>query len=537
MNRPYRIKAVLFDFDGTLTRPGAIDFALIRSRIGCPDDTAILEFIQSLTDEVQRQEAVAELHRHEIAAAAASTPNSGAEDTIADLKAIGLKVGVISRNSRVAIDRALENFQQATAADIDLLISRDDPVAPKPEPDGILHAAECLDVAPEEVLVVGDFIFDVEAGRRAGALTAFITNGEEGSVPPGADFTIHTLADLLPLVHLGIPLPGGKLPHDHLDAFLGEFHRDDASVLIWPGVGEDTAAVNIDKEDSLVLTSDPITFATDAIGEYAVLVNANDVATSGAIPRWFLTSLLFPLGSTASMVRHVMDELAAVCKRCGITLCGGHTEITDAVNRPVVTGMLAGTVSRDRLLDKKRMRPGDHILLTKGVAVEGTAILAREFEGRLIELGVPRATIVQAKTLLSHISVLDEARIAVATEGVSALHDVTEGGLATALEELSIAGAFGIEVQVSRIPILAETRAVCGPLKIDPLGLIGSGSLLICCRPHATALLLERLEASHIRAARIGTVVEAPPGISALDGEAAAPWPRFHVDEIARLFA
>jgi hydrogenase maturation factor len=437
----------------------------------------------------------------------------------------------------VAIDRALKNFQQAGAADFDLLISRDDPVAPKPEPDGILHAADCLEVAPEEVLVVGDFVFDVEAGRRAGALTAFITNGEGGGAPPGADFTIHTLADLLPLVHMGMPLPGGKLPQEHLDAFLGEFHWDDPSVLIWPGVGEDTAAVDIDKEDSLVLTSDPITFATDAIGEYAVLVNANDVATSGAIPRWFLTSLLFPLGSTASMIRHVMAELAAVCKRCGITLCGGHTEITDAVNRPVVTGMLAGTVSRDLLLDKKHMRPGDHILLTKGVAVEGTAIIAREFEGRLIELGVPRATIDQAKTLLSNISVLDEARIAVATVGVSALHDVTEGGLATALEELSIAGAFGIEVQVSRIPILAETRAVCRPLKIDPLGLIGSGSLLICCRSHAAELLLERLEASHIRAARIGTVVDAPPGISAMDGEAAAIWPRFRVDEIARLFA
>ena len=537
MNRPYHIKAVLFDFDGTLTRPGAIDFALIRSRIGCPADIAILEFIETLSDARQRREAIAEVHRHEIAAAAESTPNTGAEALIVDLKAMGLKVGVISRNSRVAIERALENFKHTTAQDFDLVISRDAPVAPKPEPDGILDAAGHFAARAEEILVVGDFIFDIQAGQRAGALTAFITNGEETVVPEKADFTIHQLADLLPLVRMGIPLAAGKLPQHHLDAFLAEFECEDPSVLIWPGVGEDTAAVDVKKEDVLVLTSDPITFATDAIGEYAVLVNANDVATSGAMPRWLLTTLLFPVGATASMVRYVMTELAAVCRRCGITLCGGHTEISDAVTRPVVTGMLAGTVSRDRLLDKKQMRPGDHILLTKGVAVEGTAIIAREFEDLLSDRGVSERTIEKAKGLLSRISVLPEARIAAQIDGVSAMHDVTEGGLATALEELSIAGKFGMEVQVPQIPVLPETRAVCGPLDIDPLGLIGSGSLLICCRPQVSEHLQHRFESAGIDAARIGTVTDGVPGIAAMDGEAITSWPRFAVDEIARLFA
>ena len=536
MDRPYRIKMVLFDFDGTLTRPGAIDFVLIRKRIGCPENIAILEFIQSLSNGLQRREAIAEVHRHEIAAAAESGPNQGAEDIIVDLKAMGLKVGIISRNSRVAIARALQNFERTTAEDFDLVISRDDPVAPKPEPDGILNAAKRLAALPEEILVVGDFVFDVAAGHRAGALTVFLTNGGDIAAPRDADFTIHQLADLLPLVQMGVPLQGGKLPQEYLDTFLAEFEWEDPSVLTWPGVGEDTSAVDVKNEDVLVLTSDPITFATDGIGEYAVLVNANDVATSGATPRWFLTTLLFPVGATASMVRHIMAELAAVCRRCGITLCGGHTEITDAVTRPVVTGMLAGTVSRNRLLDKKRMRPGDHILLTKGVAVEGTAIIAREFEKRLIDSGVSMHTIVQAKGLLSRISVLEEARIAAGTDGVKAMHDVTEGGLATALEELSIAGTFGIEVQVSRIPILPETAAVCRPLKIDPLGLIGSGSLLICCRPHATVRLQQHLESSGIHAVRIATVTDDGPGIVALDGETVLSWPRFAVDEIARLF-
>ena len=536
MNRPYRIKAVLFDFDGTLTRPGSIDFALIRRRIGCPDEMAILEFIERLPHEARRQEAIAEVHRHEIAAAAESSPNTGAQAVVAELKAMGLKVGVISRNSRAAIERALENFSRTATTDFDLVITRDDPVVPKPEPDGILAAAGRFDARPEEVLVVGDFVFDVEAGHRAGALTVFITNGQTAEVPKETDFTIQRLADLLPLVRMGIALQGGKLPQRHLDAFLAEFECVDPSVLIWPGVGEDTAAVDVKKEDVLVLTSDPITFATDAIGEYAVLVNANDIATSGARPRWLLTTLLFPMGTTASMVRHVMNELAAVCRRCGITLCGGHTEITDAVTRPVVTGMLAGTVARGRLLDKKRMRPGDHILLTKGVAVEGTAIIAREFEKRLVDLGVSRGTIQQAKGLLSRISVLQEARIAAATEGVSALHDVTEGGLATALEELSIAGRFAIEIQVPQIPILPETLAVCRPLEIDPLGLIGSGSLLVCCRANVSERLQRSLDAAGIDVACIGVVTENSPGIVAMDGGTVSSWPQFNVDEIARLF-
>jgi hydrogenase maturation factor len=437
----------------------------------------------------------------------------------------------------VAIDRALENFKQTTAEDFDLVISRDDPVAPKPEPDGILMAAAQFGVPPEEVLVVGDFIFDIQAGSKAGALTAFLTNGPGMAVPEGTDFTIQALADLMPVVQLGVPLGGGKLPQHHLDAFLAAFDFQDPSVLIRPGVGEDTAAVNVNGEDVLVLTSDPITFATDAIGEYAVIVNANDVATSGATPRWFLTTLMFPIGTTASMVRSIMAELATVCRRYGITLCGGHTEITDAVNRPVVTGMLAGTVSRERLLDKQQIQPGDQIVLTKGVAVEGTAIIAREFEDRLVDAGVPTAIIQKAKGLLSSISVLDEAKIAVETDGVIALHDVTEGGLATALDELSIAAGFGMEIAVSQIPVLSETDTLCRPLGIDPLGLIGSGSLLICCRSKSLDLLLKRLSSSGIDAKLIGSVIDGPPGITAMDGEEVFPWPTFTVDEIARLFS
>lgn len=537
MDRPYRIKLVLFDFDGTLTVPGAINFRRIRQRIGCPEDKAILEFIQTLSGAQQRQKAIDEVCDHEMAAARKAKPNQGAEAVLAEIKALGVKVGLISRNTRAAIESALANFEHTVIDDFDLVISRDDIIVPKPEPDGILYASEYFSVAPHEILVVGDFVFDVEAGSRAGALTAFITNGDEIDVPEESAFTIHQLTELLPIVQMGVPLQGGKLPQHLLDMFLGQLQWADASVLNWPGVGEDTAAVDVKNEDVLVITSDPITFASESIGEYAVLVNANDIATSGGVPRWLLTSLLFPVNSSASEIRSVMMELASVCNRYDITLCGGHTEITDAVIRPVITGMMIGTVARDRLLDKKQMRPGDHVLLTKGVAIEGTAIIARDFEAQLTAHGISQDTIAKARGYISRISVLEEARIAAAQEGVKSLHDITEGGLATALEEFSFAGGYGIEVQVSQIPILQETETVCQPFNLDPLGLIGSGSLLICCHPEISASLQSQILSAGIECAHIGSVTAKGPGIDAMEGETIVAWPRFAVDEITRLFS
>jgi hydrogenase maturation factor len=169
--------------------------------------------------------------------------------------------------------------------------------------------------------------------------------------------------------------------------------------------------------------------------------------------------------------------------------------------------------------------------------VEGTAIIAREFGAQLAQSGVSEPVIEKAKRLLDHISILEEARIAASQAGTGALHDVTEGGLATALEEFSIAGGYGIAVQVPRIPIFPETDRLCRAMGIDPLGLIGSGSLLISCTAGSSEILLRKLAASGIPAAHIGTVLDERPGIRAFDGEAEVEWPRFAVDEIARLFA
>jgi hydrogenase expression/formation protein HypE len=531
------IKAVLFDFDGTLTEPGALNLSEFKKSIDCPPEMPVLEFIESISDRKRRNSHRSALEAFENEGAKHSVPNEGAEELLAYLRDHGVPMAIISRNSFSSIKRALENFRNTTISDFDPIITRDDPIKPKPSGEGILFAARKLNLSVDHVAVVGDYVFDIQAGQEAGATTFLLDSGKVSD--PAAvecDFVVKSLRELIGIFRMDLPLAAGKFPNDLLEDFFSRLDFDDPSVLIYPGVGEDTAAVLADPEDVLILKSDPITFATDAIGHYAVLVNANDIATSGALPRWLLTTLFFPCGTTPSYVFRVLNELQTACRQWGITLCGGHTEITDAVNRPVVSGMLVGTVNRGKLVRKEQMKSGDKVLFTKAVAVEGTAIIAREFESRLKDLGISQEDIAHCKGFLSRISILKEAKIAGNFGGVSAMHDVTEGGAAAAIQELSVAGKHRIRIHMDRIPIFPQTADICKKLDIHPLGLIGSGSLLICCRTEDCDILMDKIRTAGVDVTCIGDVLEAGRGVEAVKKDTIVEWPHFEVDEITQLF-
>jgi HAD superfamily hydrolase (TIGR01509 family) len=195
------IKAVLFDLDSTLTKPGALDFKKVKSHLKCPANTPILEFIECIPDPIVRETARCELDRFEAEAAASSEPNSGAEDIVSYLRKEGLFVGIITRNSRVSVERSLENFKNTDLSDFDLVITRDDLIEPKPSHEGILTAAKRLNLEPRQMLVVGDFIFDIQAGNRAGAVTVFLDNGNANHAVAGqSDHTISHLHELKEMV-------------------------------------------------------------------------------------------------------------------------------------------------------------------------------------------------------------------------------------------------------------------------------------------------------------------------------------------------
>jgi HAD superfamily hydrolase (TIGR01509 family) len=544
--RGFRVCAVLFDFDETLTAPGAIDFGLIRRRVGCPDDRPILEFIAEMADPQARRTALAAVHDVEIAAAARARPNDGAEELVCWLRERGLPLAIQTRNSRASVDRALANFPSVSAADFEVIITRDDDVAPKPHPDGVLAAAEYMGVSPRQMLVVGDYVFEIEAGKRAGAVTVLLDSGDSMAPPDLPDFTVTSLAEVRRIIGLGLPLPAGKVPADLLEGFLEKLPHDDPSVLVPPRVGEDVTVIDTSPGGIISLGADPITFAADSPGAWALVVNANDIAVCGADPRWFLATVLFPLGSTASQVITLLDGIGSECTANGVTLCGGHTEVTDAVTRVVVSGTMLGTFGERGLIDKRSMASGDAVVLSKRIAVEGTALLAAELADELRDMGMTDDQLAACLRLRELLGILVEARVAARSGGVHAMHDVTEGGLATAVLELASAGGHAVGVDVDAIPFYEETRRVCGLLGADPLGLIGSGSLLISCAPQEATGLLDALAAAGVEATRIGTVLDRGAGVRAWHGSsdpvsarergcAEAAWPSFAVDEVARV--
>lgn len=333
-------------------------------------------------------------------------------------------------------------------------------------------------------------------------------------------------------------LPVGKLRAEMLQAFLEKATVRDPRVLVGPRIGEDAAVIDLG-ERCLVATTDPITFATDEAAWYAVQVNVNDLAVRGARPRWFLVTLLLPEGATTvELVETLFRELGEACAEAEVALVGGHTEVTHGLDRPVIVGTMLGLVDRDKLVTTGGARVGDAVVMTKGVPLEGACLLAREREADLLARGVRAAVIRRAKGLLRApgISVRPEAEIACEFASVHAMHDVTEGGIATALHELAQASGVGLRIDRDRIVILPEGAAICGALGLDPLGTLASGALLMTLAPADAGIVIHALAREGIDCHFIGQVVPADRGLTLVEGATTAPLPVFPQDEVARLF-
>jgi hydrogenase maturation factor len=332
-------------------------------------------------------------------------------------------------------------------------------------------------------------------------------------------------------------LPTGKLPAELLQAVLDKHVPRDPRVIVGPRVGEDAAVIDLG-DRCLVAAADPITFATDDLGWYALHVNANDIVVRGATPRWFLATLLLPEGTDEERVRALFGQLQEACEDLAVALVGGHTEVTHGIDRPIVAGTMLGEVARDKLVTTAGARVGDAIVLTKGVPLEGAAIIAREREAELRARGVPAATIRRARHFLRSpgISVRPEAELACELATVHAMHDPTEGGVATALHELASAAGVGLRIDHDRITVLPEGRALCQAFGLDPLGTIASGALLMTLSPADAGMVIHALAREAIDCHFIGQVVPPEQGVMLTEGTRQWPLPAFARDEITRLF-
>ncbi len=328
------------------------------------------------------------------------------------------------------------------------------------------------------------------------------------------------------------PLPLGKLPPALLASLLERLPQD-PRVVVGPRVGEDAAVIDMG-DRYLVAKTDPITFATDQIGWYAVQINVNDLATTGATPRWFMATTLLPGGrADAAMAERIFDQFVSACGALDITLVGGHTEITYGLDRPIVVGTLLGEVAKDALVTTGGAQPGDVVLVTKGVPIEATAIIAREKREELLP-HFGDAFLDRAAAYLTDpgISVLRDAQAAVAAGGVTSMHDPTEGGLATALWELAEASGHTVEVTVSGWPVCPEGEKLCAFYHLDPLAAIASGALLLTVEEAAESPVMAALAAAGINVYRLGRMAAGAAQVLYQGGLL----PRPARDEIARLF-
>ncbi len=297
----------------------------------------------------------------------------------------------------------------------------------------------------------------------------------------------------------------GKVPENVLKrSILKQIKTKRPEVLVGAGVGEDCAAIALGPDEVMVLSTDPITGTTRDIGRWAVMVSANDIASSGAEVMGMLVCAMLPPDITEQEIREVMEQIETSCEELQIQVVGGHTEITDAVTRPVLTITGIGKVKKDRLLATKGARPGQDVVVTKWVGLEGTSILAKEREEMLLKK-FPRHLIDEAKSYEQMMSVIPEAAIA-AKSNVSAMHDITEGGVFGALWEMAESAGVGLTIDLKKLPIKQATVEICNFFDINPYEMMSSGSMLMAADNGHD--LVRELEKANIHGVVVGKVTD-----------------------------
>ncbi len=332
-------------------------------------------------------------------------------------------------------------------------------------------------------------------------------------------------------------LPVGKLPAEILAKIIAQAPTADSQVLLGPGIGLDCAVLDFG-DTCLVLKSEPITFASQQLGWYAVQIAVNDVVTTGALPKWMLLTVLLPGKKTSpGLVEEISAQVFDACRAHNIALIGGHTEITHDLDRPILVTTLLGEVDKTELITPKGAQAGDRVLVTKGVPIEAAALLAREFPNRLADVLSPEE-IREAQDYIytPGISVFRDARTAIQAGQVTAMHDPTEGGIVTALWELAEACGHTILVDPAKIPIPPLARKICAAFDLDPLGAIASGALLLTVTSDSVDAILAALAYGKIPAVEIGIVQDGQSQVIAQTPTGSHPMGKFSRDEIARVY-
>jgi hydrogenase maturation factor len=301
----------------------------------------------------------------------------------------------------------------------------------------------------------------------------------------------------------------GKIPVDVLqEVIFKHLGVKREEVVLGPSAGIDGAVIDI-TDKSLIVSTDPITGAIERIGWLAVNINANDVATFGVAPAFFLSCILLPENADRKTVETISIQMDEAANQLNMAIVGGHCEVTPGLSNPIVVGCTMGVTDKGNYVTAGGAKTGDKIILTKSIGIEGTAILASDKE-KLLKKTINPSVVESAKKFFNQISVAKEAILAFKTGGANAMHDPTEGGLAGGIHEMADASNLGVKIVEKEICIRQETLEICRFFKIDPLQLISSGALLISAKPEFADKIVDRLEQKKIHASIIGEFLRKP---------------------------
>lgn len=309
----------------------------------------------------------------------------------------------------------------------------------------------------------------------------------------------------------------------------------DQDVILGPVFGEDVALTRI-HDGILVSHVDPIVGAVKDIGWLAVHVACNDIATSGARPRWILLLVLVPSMKNEDDLKQIMHDAGVAASEIGVSIIGGHSGYSANLSRPLVAVTALGMITDGKPVCTKGTKIGDHVFITKGIALEGTAILANDFAGIAKRQGLTDQDIEQAKGLMKGVSIIPEALI-LAESGASSMHDVTRGGLLETLLEIAELSGVGMKVDAGRIPEVPVVARFARAFQFDPFRMISSGTLAATVSPEKVVAVREQLEAANICFSDIGEVVEGK-GVQIMHDSKVTVYDEIHCedDELARMW-
>ena len=280
-------------------------------------------------------------------------------------------------------------------------------------------------------------------------------------------------------------------------------------VVVGPRMGVDAAILKVG-DMYMAVAEDPVfpgpAMSPEVFGWITVHIGASDVAVMGIEPRFMTYSLLMPPGTPEDYITRLVHSISESAKELGITIAGGHTGFYGSVTIPTIGGVTVWGLG-ESYISPAQAKVGDAVIITKGAAIEAGALLGSELGPSLHSAGVDRELVKRAAARIKEMTVVQDARLAVACGGVHAMHDATEGGLARGLWEVAEASDVGLRIERAKVLLPSDIRAVCGHFGLNPYEVISEGTLVLTADQGAAGKILQAYAKAGIPAAVIGKVV------------------------------